>query len=85
MTPATSGQVRFGEHDGAGDTGRVAGRIAESVEQAADDGQAVTGAAADAERLEFPGIEQEFMRATAVVQVGDQVQAIHAGILLGFT
>jgi hypothetical protein len=55
------------------------------MEQAADDGQAMAGAGGDAVRLKPGGIKQTARRAAAVVEVGDQVQAVHGAILLRFT
>jgi hypothetical protein len=56
-----------------------------SVEKAADDRQPVSRACRGAERFELRGGEQEVGRAATVKEVGDQVQAIHAAILLRFT
>ena len=83
--PGMNRQMRFGEHDGARDAGRIAGGVLKCVEQAADHGQAVARAAADTEGLEFPDVEKEFSRAAAVVEVSDQVQAVHMTILWRFT
>ena len=83
--PGVHCQVRFGENDGAGDAGRAACGITEGVKQAADDGEAVTLAGGDAESLKPHGVEQEARCAAAVVEVGDQVQAIHGVILLGLS
>jgi hypothetical protein len=79
------GQMGLGQHDGAGDAGRLARGILEGVEEAADDRQPVPGAGCDTERLELRRVVQEFVRATAVMEIGDQVQAIHDAILLRFT
>lgn len=78
-------QVRLGEHDGAGDAGRVARGIMEGVKEAADHRQSVSRACRRAERFESRGGEQQLGRAAAVEEVGDQVQAIHAAILLRST
>jgi len=75
----------LGQHDGAGDASRLARGIMEGVEEAADDGQPMPGAGCDTERLELRRVVEEFVRATAVMEIGDQVQTIHDTILLRFT
>jgi len=77
--------MRLGKHDGASDAGWFACRILKSVKQTADDCQAMAAAGADAKSLKPGYIEQDARCATAVVEVGDQVQAIHRAILLRFT
>jgi hypothetical protein len=45
----------------------------------------VAGAGRDTERFELRGVKQKFRRTTTVMEIGDQVQAIHGAILLRFT
>ena len=49
LGPGMDGQVRFGEHNGAGDAGRLAGGIVKGVKEPADDRQAVAGTGRDTE------------------------------------
>ena len=85
LGPGMHGKVRFGEDDGAGDAGRLSGGVVEGVEQPADDGQAVPLAGVDAECLEPCGVEQIARGAAAIMEVSDQVQAVHNLILGRFT
>lgn len=77
--------MRFGENDGAGHAGRLPLSVTEGMEQPADHGQAVALASVDAIRFQPGGIEQEARGAAAVMQVGDQVQSVHAVILFRST
>lgn len=83
--PGMDGEMRFGENDGAGHAGRLPLSVTEGMEQSADHGQAVVLASVDAIRFQAGGIEQEARGATAVMQVGDQVQSVHAVILFRST
>lgn len=85
LWPGVNGEVGFGEDDGAGDTSRLTAGVVEGMEQPADDGQAVALAGVDAERFECRSVEQEARSAATVVEVSDQVQAVHMTILWGFT
>lgn len=79
--PSMNGEVGFSQNNRARDPRRGPVRTVEWVEQAADDRQAMPRAGFDAENLQCLRIEQMLWRATAVMQVSDQVQAVHASIL----
>jgi hypothetical protein len=77
--------VRLGEDDGAGHACRPAGCIAESMEEAADNGQSVLFAGRDAECLEARRVEEEARGAAAIMEVGEEMESVHGRILLCFT
>ena len=79
------GEVGFGEYDRAGHAGWLAGGILKVVKKLADDGEAVPGAGVDTKRRQGRRIKQEARCAAAIVQVSDQVQAVHDSILGRFT
>lgn len=79
--PSVYCEMGLGEDDGAGDAGRSRLGVAELMEKAADDGQPMSPAGVDAKRLKAGGIEKEGRWAAAVVEIGDEVQALHALIL----
>ena len=83
--PGVQGEMRFGENDGASDARWLAGGVAEGMEQPSNHGQPVTLAGIDAISFQPRRIEQQARGAAAIMQIGDQVQAIHDGILLRFT
>lgn len=80
--PGVQGQVRLGKNDGAGDPGGITRRIAEGVKQLADDSQLMALAGGDGKATQVLGIVQPDWRAAAIVEVGDQVQAIHDAVIL---
>ena len=59
--------------------------IGKSMEKLADHGQAMALAGLDAKRLQGSGVKQAAWRAAAVVEVSDQVEAVHALSLRRFT
>jgi hypothetical protein len=77
--------VGFGQDHCAGDSGRFAGLIPELVEIAPDHGEPVAPAGVDAESLQPGGVQKDAGGAAAVVEIGDQVEAVHDGILFRFT
>ena len=83
--PGVYGQMRLSQNNRAGDAGGFAGSILKGVEQAANDAQAMPLASVHAKNFECRRVEQKFGQATAVIEIGNQVQAIHRLILGRFT
>lgn len=83
--PGVDGEVGFGEDDCASDARWLALGIVEGMEIASDDGDTMAHTSVEAKSFERRHVAQARWRTAAVVQIGNQVQAIHAGILVGFT
>ena len=75
--PGMNGEMRFGEDNGAGHAGGRSAGINKWVKEATDHRQSVALAGIDTVVFQPARIEQALRRAAAVVEVGDQVQAIH--------
>ena len=75
----------FGQNHGAGDASRLPLIGTEAMEQLPDHGDTVPAAGADAEFGQPHGVEQLPGWAAAVLEIGNQVETVHAFILLRFT
>ena len=79
--PGMHRQMRLREDHGAGDAGGFAIRRGEGMKQFADHRQSVTATGVGAEVRQHRAVEQMRCGAGAVVEVGNQVETVHANIL----